>query len=152
MAEIRKSVENSALEAALYKYKNSTTDANKFVLLDEILRAQFLIPVTFSPERAENSAASEKVNADASFVCLANEENERFLMAFSSLNELNKLEKAENLQTLVLAFDEIAAILSDTGTALAGMVIDPYGNDVQVSNELAAYLKEHQDNLADETV
>ena len=121
--EANMELDNRALlEAAAEMARENTRRSREAVLDAVISSARFLAPVTIlSPE--EDPAGE---GAAVQFQLLPNQQGQPFFPAFTSWEELRKLCGPKNQQTLLLSFDDYAAMILRDNRG-AGFVIDPFG-------------------------
>ena len=117
--------DNQALLSAVERMGQENSRESREAVLDAVISsAQFLAPVNIlAPEEA---AVAGGEGTAVQFQLLPNQENQPFFPAFTSWEELRKLCGPKNQQTLLLSFDNYAAMILRDNRA-AGFVIDPFG-------------------------
>ena len=102
-------------------------------MLDLVIsQAQFLAPADIVPETEGKEAALR-------FQLLTNQEGQPFFPAFTGWEELRKLCGPKNQQTLVLTFDDYAAMVLRDNRA-AGFVVDPFGSCLSFDRAMMEHL------------
>lgn len=116
---------NQALLSAVERMGRENTRQSREAVLDAVISsARFLAPVNIlSPEEA---AVSGGEGTAIQFQLLPNQEGQPFFPAFTGWEELRKLCGPKNQQTLLLSFDDYAAMILRDNRG-AGFVIDPFG-------------------------
>ena len=117
--------DNRALLTAVERMNREQSRQSREAVLDMVISsARFLAPVSIlTPEEA---ALTGGAGAAVQFQLLPNQEGQPFFPAFTSWEELRKLCGPKNQQTLLLSFDDYAAMILRDNRG-AGFVIDPFG-------------------------
>lgn len=122
-------VENPALLAAVARMNRENSRDSREAVLDLVIsQARFLAPVTIAPAPEERAGGRTALGEGTAiqFQLIANQEGQPFFPAFTGWEELRKLCGPKNQQTVVLTFDDYAAMVLRDSRA-AGFVIDPFG-------------------------
>ena len=103
-------LKNQALLSAVERMGRENTRESREAVLDAVISsARFLAPVNIlSPEEA---AVSGGEGTAIQFQLLPNQEGQPFFPAFTGWEELRKLCGPKNQQTLLLSFDDYAAMI-----------------------------------------
>ena len=130
-------LDNRALLTAAERMGRENTRESREAVLDAVISsARFLAPVTLlSPEEG----AVDGGGAAVQFQLLPNQEGQPFFPAFTSWEELRRLCGPKNQQTLLLSFDDYAAMILRDGRG-AGFVIDPFGCCLSFDRAMVAHL------------
>ena len=104
-----------------------------------ISKARFLAPVTISPAPEQQESAPLGEGTAIQFQLLSNQEGQPFFPAFTCWEELRKLCGPKNQQTLVLTFDDYAAMVLRDNRA-AGFVVDPFGSCLSFDRAMIEHL------------
>ena len=131
-------LDNRALLTAAERMGRENTRQSREAVLDAVISsARFLAPVNIlSPEEA---AVSGGEGTAIQFQLLPNQEGQPFFPAFTSWEELRRLCGPKNQQTLLLSFDDYAAMILRDGRG-AGFVIDPFGCCLSFDRAMVAHL------------
>ena len=139
-------IENPSLVYAMYEMKDKKTKEAEAKFITELRRATFITPAVVEVKGedgefriAENS--SQKGDTRIQFMMLQNDKKERFLPAFTSMEEVRKWRKEERFQTVVCKFDQYINIVASDPEGPKGLAIDPYGSNILLSRELLEGLK-----------
>lgn len=65
-----------------------------------------------------------------------NEQSDHFLMAFTDWDELKKWKQNYDQQTLVLSYEDYQGIITKSGAAYQGMVINPFGENIVLDRQM----------------
>ena len=130
-------LDNRALLTAAERMGRENTRESREAVLDAVISsARFLAPVNLlSPEEG----AVDGGGAAVQFHLLPNQEGQPFFPAFTSWEELRRLCGPKNQQTLLLSFDDYAAMILRDGRG-AGFVIDPFGCCLSFDRAMVAHL------------
>ena len=134
--------DNKALLTAVERMGRENTRESREAVLDTVISsARFLAPVNIlSPEEADVSGGE---GTAVQFQLLPNQEGQPFFPAFTGWEELRKLCGPQNQQTLLLSFDDYAAMILRDNRA-AGFVIDPFGCCLSFDRAMVAHLVERK--------
>ncbi|WP_044974366.1 enhanced serine sensitivity protein SseB C-terminal domain-containing protein [Ruminococcus sp. HUN007] len=139
-------IENPALVYAMYEMKDKKTKETEAKFISELRRATFITPavVEVKGEDGEFRVAedsSQKGETRIQFMMLQNDKKERFLPAFTSMEEVRKWRKEDHFQTVICNFDQYINIVASDAEGPRGLAIDPYGSNILLSRELLEGLK-----------
>lgn len=142
-----KPISNPMLCGTMELMKAEDTPEHRKMFLDELVRARFLSPVVVTPAPLPDETGRLKLTADhkVQFPMLSTKEGHKFFVAFTDMEELKKASPENSQHTFVLTFDDYAGMLlrkDEEGNLppALGFVINPLGNNVMVSREMAAKL------------
>jgi len=150
MEDMNKPVANPELLAAVERMNRENSRESREAVLDLVITtARFLAPVaiTPAPQEAAGSQAVLGQGTQIQFQLLANQEGQPFFPAFTSWDELRKLCGPKNQQTLVLTFDDYAAMVVRDVRA-AGFVVDPFGACLSFDRAMVEHLVERKGQLS----
>ena len=108
--------------------KQAVNDTLNALAQEIVMNAKFLAPAKLDkePQTDEEGNLVMQPGSSLSFLLLDNGKGQRFMPAFTSNEELGKMETAAGQYCVQLGFDDFAALIVDKG-GLEGMVINPYG-------------------------
>lgn len=151
MEDQNKPVTNPELAAAVERMNRENSRESREAVLDLVITtARFLAPVTITPAPEEQSGGQTALGqgTQIQFQLLTNQERQPFFPAFTSWEELRKLCGPKNQQTLVLTFDDYAAMVVRDMRA-AGFVVDPFGSCLSFDRAMVEHLVERKGQMAD---
>lgn len=126
-------LDNAPLLQAIARMQTENSRESQEAVLDMVIsQAQFLAPADIVPETEGKEAAVR-------FQLLTNQEGQPFFPAFTGWDELRKLCGPKNQQTLVLTFDDYAAMVLRDNRA-AGFVVDPFGSCLSFDRAMMNHL------------
>lgn len=131
---------NEALLAAIERMEKQNDRASREAVLDLVIAGtEFISPVKILDGAGEGT--------DVQFTLLANQDNQPFFPAFTSWEELRKFCGPQNQQTLVMTFDQYAAMILKDNRA-AGFVIDPFGCCLSFERTMVSHLVQRKAMMA----
>lgn len=151
MIDVNKPVTNPELVIAIKEMKESNTKECQDHVINEVMKAHFISPVNISPAPGPSSDSSEvvlKENTTINFNIIENTANQQFFLSFTDWQELGKWNKGENQQTLILTFDDLAAMVLDKKGNSEGFVINPYGENIIFNKTMIEALREDKERRA----
>lgn len=149
MVDVNKPVTNPELVRAIREMNASSSKEKQDQVINEVMKAHFITPVMISPSPehpADAKKAVIKKNTAINFAMVQNSANQKaFFLAFTDWDELRKWQNIEDQQTLILPFDDLAAMVLDKKSNSDGFVINPYGGNVVFDTSLVKALKEEKE-------
>ena len=146
MDDVNRPITNPELTAAVERMRRENSRESREAVLDLVITtARFLAPVTITPapEEQDPGEAALGQGTQIQFQLLANQEGQPFFPAFTGWEELRKLCGPKNQQTLVLTFDDYAAMVV-RDTRAAGFVVDPFGACLSFDRAMVEHLVERK--------
>lgn len=144
---IHEPVTNPALiEAiAIMREKGDNDAVNN--MINAVMEARFLAPAEMQAEGEpdEHGAITLKQDTPLRFYTLQTPDQAQYLMAFTDWEQLHRWKKDAGIQTVVMSFDDYAALISQEGSTLAGFVINGFGGNLPFPKELVMSLKEQKE-------
>jgi len=142
MDEQNNLITNPALLQALELLHKENTPGHQNQVLDEVVtRARFLSPVVI-PQQNQDSASDA-----IQFQLIAAQDGRAFFPAFTDLGQLRRMTGPKEQQTVVLTFDNYAAMLASNPQA-AGFVINPMDKPLTLERDFVAHLaRQKQENM-----
>ena len=137
MTEEIKPVENPKLVMAIQAMFDNNNAEMQSRMIDEVMRATFISPVVIN---SENQEPDEDGKTGIDFHMLENTDKQKFFMAFTDLDEMEKWKKKEEQQTAILSFDEYASMVLDKESVSEGFVINPFGENLIFNKRLITSL------------
>lgn len=151
MIDVNKPVTNPELIAAINAMRENYAKENQDRVFIEVLKAHFVSPavITPTPESSEDGGKVVlKEGTQISFNLIENTANQKYFLAFTDWDELKKWSTNENQQTLILTFDDFAAMVLDENSDASGFVINPFGGNLIFDKNLIMALKEEKERRA----
>lgn len=144
-------INNSMLHGAIETMKLNPTPENHTLVLEEVLKAKFLCPVTVSkaPLLDEQGEPYFAEDCEVQYQMVQNSKGIPFLLAFTDQEELDKWKARRSSQAeiyeVVMEFSEyinlIMRPLPEGGYGPGeGVVIDPFGVNLKVDRDMVANL------------
>ena len=150
--KFKENVSNPIFSGALTLMQSEPTVDHKEMLLGEILRAEFLMPVRLGSEPFLDEDGNKTVEegTDAFFPMLANKEGQQFYMAFSNREELEKWPQYRDFGTMACNYLDYEIIWTSKDAngrynPGAGFVIDPFGAKIVITKDMLANIMVRRD-------
>ena len=135
-------VTNPELIKAINKAKEKPDQANSNRMLNEVVKANFLIPIKMESTIAvDGQGYSEVENANINFELLRANTGNIYYPVFTDVQEMKKCAVDKNQSSMIVNFDDLAAMLLQPMNAIAGFVINPMGENVCFSVQMIAAMK-----------
>lgn len=135
-------VANPELIKAINKAKEDPNQENSNRMLNEVVRAKLLIPVSMeSTILADDKALGDVENASISFELIKANSGAIYYPVFTDVQEMRKCAIEKNQSSMIVNFDDLAAMLLQPMNAVAGFVINPMGENVCFSVQMIAAMK-----------
>lgn len=157
MVDVNKPLENPRLKALFAARRGAQSREEMAGIMEELAaeiveNSHFLSVVQFSqePEPTEKGQAVFRKDSQMSFPMLAARDGKAFYPAFIDWEELSRWEgleaflKGEPPRTLILSFDDYAAMILSSGGA-DGLAINPFSDNLIIERETLARWKEKKE-------
>ena len=148
--DVNKPVENPelrALLAALYRAPEPERPALREKIAEELaLNAHLLAVIQVDEsglEQTGEQTAAFKRGTSLSFGTLRGPDGKDYLAVYTDWEEIGKNEalKNEHVRTLIVTFDDLAAITAGR----SGVVVNPFGDRFTITPENVIHMKRHKD-------
>lgn len=128
MNDINQPITNPKLLNAIEKIE---IDEKLFV--NELRKAKLLCPVILKGQNEMESVSDNEYAIQ--FLGLCNEDDDKFLMAFTDWNQLYKWNNQENQQTVIFEVEDYKKIVFQENSLYDGLVINPCEQNIQISKQ-----------------
>lgn len=146
--DVNTPVTNPALVAAMDTMLADNTMQTRSDMLGEMMKAHFLSPAIITPEPPKGADPSGMTTlpegTHIEFPMLEDNDGKLFAMAFTDWEALAAWQQKEGQQTLILTFDDYAAMVLRPGSKFQGFVINPFRQNLIFNKEMVASLKEQK--------
>ncbi len=140
-------IENPSLVAAIKEMKENNTSDTRNTVMNEIMRAKFLVPAQPSAEPA-GEGKERKFN----LALMENKQTgDKHIPAFTDINEFAKLNVEPKPAVLVMDFDGIANALLAPKSGGTGIVFNPFGDSLVIDKKNVASLRMQRQQLKQNT-
>ena len=136
-------VSNPDLIKAINKAKENPDQINSNRMLNEAVKAKYLIPIKMESTIVmdENKGYGDVEDANINFELLKANTGKIYYPVFTDLKELQKCAVDKNQSSMVVGFDDLAALLLQPMNAIEGFVINPMGDNICFSTQMIAAMK-----------
>ncbi len=144
-------INNDELLKAIEEMKKNNSPENQSHMLDLLVEAKFLTPVSITPAPETDGGVMANItlppDAKIRFHMIENSKGQRFFLAFTSFDEMRKWRPNQDNQTIVSNFDDYANMIKRSvgDGQVGGFVIDPFGANMLFSKEQTIMIKEVKD-------
>jgi len=132
MGDVSKPVTNPSLVAAIQKAREDSTAEAWAGMVREAAKARFITPVDISPV-PEGEGGKRLLKGKTSFslhVLEDPESHQKYYMAFTDWEELEKWRSKPGQRVLILTFEDYARMVLDGKLNMGGFIVNPYGGNV----------------------
>ncbi|MEL3959259.1 enhanced serine sensitivity protein SseB [Caldifermentibacillus hisashii] len=144
MVDVNKPVTNPELVKRIEILMKDYSLYNERLFLDELMKANFLAPVSIEPDIKGGGKTVLKQDTKINFFGITNSANQNFLPAFTDWDELRKWNNQENTQTLILTFKDYEAMIGNAAVdTWAGFVINPYSQNIIMDRDKIRMTRNH---------
>ena len=147
-------IKNPALKEAIAQAKKDPGVENTVKLLNEVVSAKLLIPVSMDKGPKYDSEKDEIViekDTQINFELIKSSEGALYYPVFTDGVEMSKCDLDEDPQSLIMNFNDLAAILLQPQNAVAGFVINPMSDNISFPVDMVAAMKEDMENETKES-
>ncbi|MCH5204935.1 MAG: enhanced serine sensitivity protein SseB C-terminal domain-containing protein [Oscillospiraceae bacterium] len=131
--------------------ESDTEEVNQLmnaIAAEIVMNARFICAVKFSsePQKQKDGTYLLDDNAQISFLLLENEQFGKIFPIFTDESELKKCDAFSDYYTVIADFDGISGMIAD-GNACAGMMINPFDDNMFISRNVVSKWREKKQIL-----
>lgn len=131
-------LKNEALVEAMKAVNKSENRETQSKLIEEAIKASYFAPVDIIGEDGNVLQGNGKMkipeNSKVTFKLIRNSKGESYFAIFTDINEFQKWNKSERVNTIVVVFPQVAQLVFKT-TDVAGFVINPMTENIIFNRE-----------------
>lgn len=144
-----KPITNPMLVGAMELLKAENTPDHRKLVMEEILHAKFLSPVTIDPVPVpdENGMTRVPPNSKVEIPMLTTSEGKHFFMAYTDIQELQKWKKEPNQQVFGFDFKDYVGMINAENSTSDGLIINPFGHNLLIPKEMLAGMTPKNPNV-----
>ena len=149
-----KPVRNPELKKAMEEAKKDPGMENSIRLLNEVVKARLLIPVSMDKDPQYDRKLEEVVlekDTRISFELIKAASGDLYYPVFTDGEEMIKCEIEKDQHSMIVNFDDLAAILLMPQSGIAGFAINPMSDNLCFSKEMVASMKRDMEKEREET-
>ncbi len=138
-------INNPALKEAIAQAKKDPGVENTVKLLNEVVSAKLLIPVSMDRNPEYDKQTEEIIlekDTQISFELIKSSEGALYYPVFTDGVEMSKCELDKDQHSLIVNFDDLSALLLQPQNAVAGFVINPMSDNVNFPVDMVAAMKD----------
>ena len=140
-----KPVRNDSLKEAMDQLRNDPTKETNIVVLNEVVRAGLLAPVSMDREPELDPKTGEVIldkDTEIRFEIITNNKGELYYPVFTDGAELKKCSEEPDQRVLIVNFADLAAMIAAQNNQISGFVINPRGDNMVFPAEMIAKMSE----------
>lgn len=133
MAEAPKPIRNDSLLASIKKTKEEASQENTVKLLNEVVRAKLLAPVTLDRDpvmEGEDGQVVLEKDTTISFELIKAKNGDLYYPVFTHGEELRKCSQEKNQHSIIVSFEDLANMILKQSKTVRGFVINPMGDNI----------------------
>ena len=142
--EQAKPVRNPELKKAIQNAKKDPGMENSVRLLNEVVRAKLLIPVSMDKDPEYDNALEEDTRISFELIKATN--GDLYYPVFTDGEEMLRCDIEKDQHSMIVNFDDLAAILLMPQSGIAGFTINPMSDNVCFTTEMVASMKRDMEN------
>ena len=134
-----KPVRNDSLKEAMDQLGNDPTKENNIVVLNEVVSARLLAPVSMDREPELDPETGEVIldkDTEIRFEIITNNKGELYYPVFTDGAELKKCSDEPDQRVLIVNFADLAAMIAAQNNQISGFVINPRGDNMVFPAEI----------------
>ncbi|MDO4394273.1 MAG: SseB family protein [Bacillota bacterium] len=138
---VPKPVRNDKLKEAMDQLRNDPTRENNIVVLNEVVSAGLLAPVSMDREPEIDKKTGEVIidkDTEIRFEIISNNRGELYYPVFTDGAEMKKFNIEQDQRVLIVSFNDLAAMIKVQNNQIAGFVINPKSDNMIFSADMIA--------------
>lgn len=138
-AQAPKPIRNDSLLESIARAKEDASQENTVKMLNEVVRARLLAPVTLDRDPVMDSQQQEIVlekDTTISFELIKAANGDLYYPVFTHGEELRKCSGEQNQQSMIVNFGDLANMILQQGKTVRGFVINPMGENICFTSEM----------------
>lgn len=139
MAEAPKPIRNDSLLASIKKTKEEASQENTVELLNEVVRAKLLAPISLDRDpvmEGEDGQVVLEKDTTISFELIKSNNGDLYYPVFTHGEELRKCSQEKNQHSMIVSFEDLANMILSQSKAVRGFVINPMGDNICFTSEM----------------
>lgn len=139
---------NTAMKQAIKSLRQDENPITIQHMRDCLVVGQLLVPAQWDKDPVKDNHGQMVFSPDTKFqlMVIADDEGNYYFPMFTSMEELRKWDKDEEVQSLVMTFDQYLPFVKVAQNDIQGIVIDPYSENVPLSCEYIIDISEQKDS------
>lgn len=137
--EAPKPIRNDSLLESIARAKEDDSQENTVKMLNEVVRARLLAPVTLDRDPVMDSQQQEFVlekDTTISFELIKAANGDLYYPVFTHGEALRKCSGEQDQQSMIVNFGDLANMILQQGKAVRGFVINPMGENICFTSEM----------------
>ena len=138
-ADIFPDLKNGELVKAMDALKKEETPETQRALIERVISSRFFAPVDVMGADGKMLTGNGKIDippdAKFNFKLIENAKGERYFAVFTDINEFQKWNKTDRVNTIIVVFPQIAQLAAEKAEEVKGFVINPLTQNIIFSQE-----------------
>lgn len=137
---------NTRMKEAMIKLKEEQTPETINTMLAALMTTRFLAPATWDKDPVLNEKGQMIFEPNTKFqlMIIETKNDGCFFPMFTDMEELKKWDSDPNVRSLVLTFDQFMPFIELAKNDIQGIVFDPLGANLPITNDMLFKLNEQQ--------
>lgn len=139
MTEAPQPVRNDSLVESIAAAKKDGSRENTVHMLNEVVRAKLLAPITLDQEpivEGEDGQVVLEKDTTISFELIKANNGDLYYPVFTHGEELRKCSTEKNQHSMIVNFEDLANMILNQGKVVRGFVINPMGDNICFTQEM----------------
>lgn len=139
MAEAPKAVRNDSLIESITRAKVEASQANTVNMLNEVIRAKLLAPISLDQEpvvEGEDGQVVLEKDTAISFELIKATNGDLYYPVFTHGEELRKCSSEQNQHSMIVDFQDLSKMILSQENAVRGFVVNPMGENICFTSEM----------------
>lgn len=141
-------VRNPELKKAMALAKEQPSAEHSVEMFNQVVRAAFVIPVEMDRSPEYDKETGEIIfdkDTEIRFELIQSGSGELYYPVFTDGQEMKKCGVEDDQLSIMINFDDLAAMLLQPQNKVAGFVVDPMGSNIIFTAEMVAAMKKEME-------
>lgn len=132
-------IRNDSLLESIHKAKQDSSQENTVKMLNEVVKAKLLAPVSLDREPEASGEEGQVVlekDTTISFEMIKAKNGDLYYPVFTHGEELRKCSADSNQHSMIVNFEDLANMILSQSKVVRGFVINPMGENICFTSEM----------------
>ncbi len=132
-------IRNDSLLESIHKAKQDSSQENTVKMLNEVVKAKLLAPVSLDREPEASGEDGQVVlekDTTISFEMIKAQNGDLYYPVFTHGEELRKCSADSNQHSMIVNFEDLANMILSQSKVVRGFVINPMGENICFTSEM----------------
>lgn len=139
MTQVPTPIRNDSLLESIHKAKQDSSQENTVKMLNEVVKAKLLAPVSLDREPEASGEEGQVVlekDTTISFEMIKAKNGDLYYPVFTHGEELRKCSADSNQHSMIVNFEDLANMILSQSKVVRGFVINPMGENICFTSEM----------------